>query len=131
MRRAAVLALALALAVALGLGPARGWFLLNLTGSVPVGLYAAAEPGEASFVAFCLPELPAGIRHAPGLCTGSRPGGTPVLKRIAARAPDGVLVRGDARASLDSRVFGRVPERLVRGHYRPLLTLGFAGARRR
>ena len=129
MRAAAVLALALA--VALGLAAARGRLLVNPTGSVPAGLYAAAEPGRAGFVAFCLPELPAGIRHAPDLCTRSRPGGTPVLKRVAARVPGGVLVRGDARASLDSRVFGPVPAALVRGYYRPLLTLEFAGARRR
>ena len=105
-----------------GMVGARDTLTLNWTASVPVGLYAATPPESATFVTFCLPPLPASIRHDPALCTWSQPRGKPVLKRLVAMTCHGLHLRGDTANSLDSRLFGPLPEKLVRGYWRPVLS---------
>lgn len=97
--------------------------LLNLTGSVPPGLYVAADPDTAGFASFCLPALPAGVRHDPRLCSADNPAGVPVLKRVTAVTGSGVILEGNGDSALDSRVFGAVPVAEILGFWRPRLTI--------
>ena len=112
----------LVLVLGAGLVIARNHLILNETPSVPVGLYAASSPDTATFVTFCLPPLPAGVRHDPAVCTWSRPHGRPVLKRLMATTHRGLHLRGDTANALDPRLFGPLPKKLVRGYWRPVLT---------
>jgi conjugative transfer signal peptidase TraF len=66
-------------------------FRLNLTSSVPIGLYRITEDPKAEFVAFCPPEpfgslsVIRGYREQSGVCPDH---GTPLLKPIVAREGD-------------------------------------------
>ena len=110
------------LALCTGLVSARYHLILNGTPSVPGGLYPATSPANATFLTFCLPPLPAGVRHDPAVCTWSQPHGRPVLKRLMGTTHRGLHLRGDTANALDSRLFGTLPEKLVRGYWRPVLT---------
>ena len=96
-------------------------FRVNLTPSVPLGIYVAESREQADFVTFCLPQLPPDVHHDPRICSSTNPSGIPVLKRIADLNHDGVVVAGDHGQALDSRVFGPVPPTLILGHWRALL----------
>ncbi len=115
----------LVLTLGVGLVSARNHLILNGTPSVPVGFYAASSPDNATFVTFCLPPLPAGIRHDPAVCTWSQPQGRPVLKRLVATTHRGFRLCGDTANALDSRLFGPLPPELVRGYWQPVLTFNF------
>ena len=117
------------LAVWAGMVAARDSMILNWTASVPVGVYFASSPDDATFVTFCLPPLPETIRHDPAVCTWSRPRGRPVLKRLAATTRRGLHLCGDTSNALDSRLFGPLPAGLVRGYWRPVLTFDYAFTR--
>ena len=119
----------LVLALGAGLVSARNHLILNGTPSVPVGLYAASSPDNATFVTFCLPQLPAAVRHDPAVCSWSQPQGRPVLKRLMATTHRGLHLCGDPDNALDSRLFGFLPVELVRGYWRPVLTFDFAFTR--
>lgn len=112
----------LVLALGAGLVSARNHLIMNGTPSVPVGLYAASSPDNATFVTFCLPPLSASISHDPVLCTWSQPHGKPVLKRLVAKTDRGLHLCGDSANALDSRLFGPLPPELVRGYWQPVLT---------
>ncbi len=83
------------LALCTGLVSARYHLILNGTPSVPVGLYAVTIPTNATFVTFCLPPLPAGVRHDPAVCTWSQPHGRPVLKQLMGTIHRGLHLRGN------------------------------------
>ena len=100
----------------------RDHWLVNITPSVPIGIYVAVPSAEADFVSFCLPSLPPSVWHDPGICSEGRPTGRPVLKRFEARSDRGLILRGDRPDALDSRLFGPLSPALVRGYWRPLLT---------
>ena len=101
----------------------RDHWLVNTTPSVPIGIYVAAPPPKAGFVSFCLPSLPPSVWHDPGICRQGQPDGRPVLKRLEARSERGLILRGDSPDALDSRLFGPLSPVLVRGYWRPLLTI--------
>ena len=120
---------AAAIATALGLlliagANAAGLIIGNATTSVPRGIYRVAAPERATHVTFCL-----GARHReaawyPLFCSPDNPGGTRILKRIAARHPEGHLtVEGDTPRALDSRWLGPVRTDEVRGWWRPLVQI--------
>jgi type IV secretory pathway protease TraF len=117
------------------------FLLINLTPSLPRGLYRVTrlEVQPGALVTFCLPaELLR--RHdlsrwmAPGRCPGGK---SPLCKRIVvvgrgrARCEgalwqvgeDEVFVRGDSERSQDSCVFGPVPVAWLRDGVVPLWTL--------
>jgi type IV secretory pathway protease TraF len=114
---------------------------INLTPSLPRGLYRitrlTVRPG--ALVTFCLP--PEMVRRqdlgkwiAPGRCAGGK---APLSKRIMAVGPGRarcgdnvfeirrgeVFVRGDSPRSIDSCVFGPVPIAWLRDGVVPLWTL--------
>ncbi len=109
----------------------RDHVVLNTGGSVPVGFCIAVDPADAEYVTFCLPPLPASIRHDPSLCTWSQPRGRPVLKRLFSTTRLGLHLGGDSTNALDSRQFGPSPVELVQGFWRPVLKFDHAFARTR
>lgn len=118
---AAALALAAALSC-LGIAGSAGLLLGSASGSVPPGLYLRSAPPDAAYVTFCLSARHRGSDFYPRFCSPDRPGGTRILKRIAARHPDGGLtVEGDTPRSLDSRLLGRIGLPQVRSWWRPLV----------
>ena len=103
----------------------RDRLLINVSGSVPLGLYVKSDPSVAEFATICLPELPAWVVYDSILCSADNPSGIPVIKRIVAKVDRGMILRGDGTFPLDSRVFGPVsPERML-GFWRPVVTLAF------
>ncbi|MYI69779.1 MAG: hypothetical protein F4103_13900 [Boseongicola sp. SB0673_bin_14] len=111
---------------AIGVAASSGLLLANATTSVPRGLYRKADPADATYVTFCL-----GARHRPAawygrLCSPDDPEGVPVLKRVAEVLDGHVIVEGDGRDALDSRVLGPVRLEEVRGWWVPVLQLGAA-----
>ena len=111
----AVVAISIILAVA---AMFRDQVVLNTGGSVPIGLYIAADPANAEYVTFCLPPLPHRIRFDPALCNPANPNGRPVIKRVSRVMDGAVLVRGDIPFALDSDLFGALDSTLVRGWWR-------------
>ena len=103
----------------------RDRLLINVSGSVPLGLYVRSDPSVAEFATICLPELPVWVGYDSILCSADNPSGIPVIKRIVAKVDRGMILRGDGTFPLDSRVFGPVsPERML-GFWRPVVTLAF------
>lgn len=103
----------------------RDRLLINVSGSVPLGLYFKSDPSVAEFATICLPELPVWVGYDSILCSADNPSGIPVIKRIVAKVDRGIILRGDGTLPLDSRVFGPVsPERIL-GFWRPVVTLSF------
>ena len=121
---AVLLALSASLAGAAHLAADRGWIIGNASASVPRGLYIRADPGEARYVTFCL-----GDRALPlPVCSNNAPDAARVLKRIAARQPDGsLIVTGDTPTALDSRLIGPVAPPPIRGWWRALLSIDREG----
>ena len=78
-RVVAVVALSLILTVA---AMFRDQVVLNTSGSVPVGIYIAADPADAEYVTFCLPPLPHVVCFNSALCSPTNPNGRPVTKRL-------------------------------------------------
>ncbi len=124
VRRAPVLAAALVLG-GLWAAAATGLLLGNATPSVPRGLYLRAGPETGGYVTFCL-----GTRHRGAVwygdhCSPDRPDGPLILKRVAARLPEGaVTVEGDTPRALDSRHLGPIPPERIRGWWRPVMVTG-------
>ncbi len=119
----AALMLVCACIAAMALG--RDRLLINTSQSVPPGLYVRADPSAAGFVTFCLPELPAWVKHDRSLCGVDNPPGTPVIKRIIAEVDQGVILRGGGTFALDSRVFGPLPRDRIVGFWRLVVTPSF------
>ena len=94
--------------------------LLVRTPSVPVGLYIRSSEAEATYVTFCLPELPPGIRAPAHLCQPGNPDGRPVIKRIERRIDGGYVLVGEGTYPLDSSVLGVVPDELIAQYYLPV-----------
>ena len=103
----------------------RDRLLINTSRSVPPGLYVRADPSAAGFATFCLPELPAWVEHDRALCSVDNPSGTPVIKRVVAKVDQGVILRGDGRFALDSRVFGPLSHDRILGFWRSVATPSF------
>jgi type IV secretory pathway protease TraF len=137
---AGLIVVGVALSVLLFSEIASAFLAINLTPSLPRGLYRvtrlAVRPG--ALVTFCLP--PELVRRyelakwiAPGRCPGGR---APLCKRIALVGPgdaacgsvvwrvprDQVFVRGESRRSQDSCVFGPVPVAWLRDSVVPIWT---------
>jgi type IV secretory pathway protease TraF len=95
-------------------------FLVNVTPSVPTGLYvrdfwAPVAVGEIVSV-----DQPAEARRVLGPL--GYPAEAALLKRVAAEEQTGALfLLGDGANSFDSRAFGAVPASSVRGVYRQVL----------
>ena len=107
-----------------GLAASAGLIMGNATSSVPRGFYLRSDPERATYVTFCL-----GARHAAGawyerFCSPDNPEGVRILKRIAGRGAGHVIVEGDERRALDSRVLGPVRLDEVRGWWRPVMQTG-------
>ena len=119
----AAVALALAAALScLGIAGSAGLLLGSASGSVPPGLYLRSAPPDAAYVTFCLAARHRRSGFYPHFCAPDRPDGMRILKRIAARHPDGGLtVEGDTPRSLDSRLLGRIDLPQVRSWWRPLV----------
>lgn len=96
-------------------------FLVNVTPSVPTGLYirdfwAPVVVGEIVAV-----DQPAAALHVLGPL--GFPAEAALLKRVAAEEQTGALfLLGDGENSFDSRAFGSVPASSVRGVYRQVLS---------
>jgi type IV secretory pathway protease TraF len=135
-----LLGMALALSVLLFPGCLSRFLAINLTPSLPRGLYRITRlvirPG--ALTTFCLPPEIIQQHHLekwipPGRCPGGR---APLCKRIVQVGPgraecgtvvwrvakDQVFVRGASRASQDSCVFGPVPTGWLRDGVVPLWT---------
>jgi type IV secretory pathway protease TraF len=142
-RRAGVVlvGLGVALSVVVLPGALSPFVAINLTPSLPRGLYGVTrlEVRPGALVTFCLP--PEVVRRydlgkwiAPGRCRGGK---APLCKRIVAVGPGRagcrgrvfrveageVFVRGDSPRSMDSCVFGPVPVAWLRDRVVPLWTL--------
>ena len=114
------LALSAGLALAAEVAARQGWIIGNPSPSVARGLYIRASPATASHVTFCLGERELRLP----LCAPHAPDAPRILKRIAARHPDGSLsVQGDTPRALDSRLIGPVAADDIRGWWRPLLLI--------
>lgn len=142
-RLAAVMlpAVALVSAILLFSNVLASFLAINLTPSLPRGLYRVTSlkvrPG--ALVTFCLP--PELVRRhdlakwiAPGRCPGGRaplckrivvvgPGSGRCGQRVWQVAPGEVFVRGASASSQDSCVFGPVPTAWLRDGVVPLWTL--------
>ncbi|WP_316014656.1 hypothetical protein [Roseobacter sp. HKCCA0434] len=97
--------------------------LLVRTPSVPVGLYIRSSESGATYVTFCLPELPPGIRAPAHLCQPGNPDGRPVIKQIERRVGEGYVLVGQGEYPLDSSVLGPVAHAHIVGFYRPLIVI--------
>lgn len=139
-RAAAASALALALSLLLFPELLSLYLAVNLTPSLPRGLYrvTSLDVRRGALVTFCLPsDL---VRHygmakwiAPGRCPGGK---APLCKRITLVGPGQaacgktawevsqgqVFVRGDSRNSQDSCIFGPVPVAWLRDGVVPVWT---------
>jgi type IV secretory pathway protease TraF len=139
-RAIALSSLGLALSVLLFPDVVGQFFAINLTPSLPRGLYRVRrlEVRPGAVVTFCLP--PELVRRhdlarwiAPGRCPGGK---APLCKRISMvgpgqaacgslvwQVPRGqVFVRGDSLHSQDSCVFGPVPVAWLRDGVAPIWT---------
>jgi hypothetical protein len=82
--------------------------IVNLSPSVPVGIYMRAEPDDAEYLSFCVSQadIEAG-RAGERFCTVEGKKGVTILKRIHTRRSDGSYwVLGDHTRALDSRSLG-------------------------
>lgn len=95
-------------------------FLVNVTPSVPTGLYVRdywAPVAVGEIVAVDQPEAARQVLGPLGF-----PAEAALLKRVAAEEQTGALfLLGDGENSFDSRAFGAVPASSVRGVYRQVL----------
>jgi type IV secretory pathway protease TraF len=96
-------------------------FLVNITPSVPMGLYVRDFSAPVAVGEIVAVDQPAPARRVLG------PLGFPteaaLLKRVAAEDQAGaIFLIGDGPNSFDSRAFGAVPTSSVRGVYRQVLT---------
>jgi type IV secretory pathway protease TraF len=95
-------------------------FLVNVTPSVPTGLYVRdfwAPVAVGQIVAVDQPPLAQRVLGPLGY-----PSEAALLKRVAAEEQTGALfLLGDGENSFDSRAFGAVPASSVRGVYRRVL----------
>ena len=95
-------------------------FLVNVTPSVPTGLYVRdfwAPVAVGAIVAVDQPPLAQRVLGPLGY-----PPEAALLKRVAAEQQTGALfLLGDGANSFDSRAFGAVPASSVRGVYRQVL----------
>lgn len=112
---------------AIGVAASSGLLLANATTSVPRGLYRKADPAAATYVTFCLGERHRTAAWYGHLCSPDDPEGVPVLKRVAEVREGHVIVEGDGRDALDSRILGPVRLEEVRGWWVPVLQLGADG----
>lgn len=96
-------------------------FLINVTPSVPTGLYVRdfwAPVAVGEIVAVDQPPLAQRVLGPLGF-----PAEAALLKRVAAEEQTGGLfLLGDGANSFDSRAFGAVPASSVRGVYRQALS---------
>ena len=116
---------AAAFLLAIAAANAAGLIIGNPTTSVPRGLYYAASPARAEYATFCLAHRHRQAVYYPLFCSPDHPDGLRILKRIAARAPDGhLIVRGDSPRALDSRILGAVHKAQIRGWWRALIQIG-------
>jgi type IV secretory pathway protease TraF len=96
-------------------------FLVNVTPSVPMGLYVRdflAPVAVGEIIAVDQPEQARRVLGPLGFPTGAA-----LLKRVAAEdQPGAIFLIGDGPNSFDSRAFGAVPTSSVRGVYRQVLT---------
>ena len=115
------------LLLAIAAANAAGLIIGNPTTSVPRGLYYATGPARAEYVSFCLDHRHRYAAYYPPFCSPDHPDGLRILKRIAARAPEGhLIVRGDGPRALDSRILGAVHKDQIRGWWRALIQIGAA-----
>jgi type IV secretory pathway protease TraF len=95
-------------------------FLVNVTPSVPTGLYVRdfwAPIAVGEIVAVDQPDAARQLLGSLGF-----PAEAALLKRVAAEEQTGALfLLGDGENSFDSRAFGAVPASSVRGVYRQVL----------
>jgi len=95
-------------------------FLVNVTPSVPTGLYVRdfwAPIAIGEIVAVDQPDAARRVLGPLGF-----PSEAALLKRVAAEEQTGALfLLGDGEHSFDSRAFGAVPASSVRGVYRQVL----------
>jgi type IV secretory pathway protease TraF len=96
-------------------------FLVNVTPSVPMGLYVrdfSAPVAVGEIVAVDQPQQARRILGPLGFPTEAA-----LLKRVAAEdQPSAIFLIGDSPNSFDSRAFGAVPTSSVRGVYRQVLS---------
>jgi hypothetical protein len=96
-------------------------FLVNVTPSVPMGLYVRDFSAPVAVGEIVAVDQPAQARRVLG------PLGFPteaaLLKRVAGQDPQGaIFLIGDGPNSFDSRAFGAAPTSSVRGVYRQVLS---------
>lgn len=107
----------------------QGLIMINVTPSVARGFYVAASSSTAPYVSFCLPATARSEAFYLQFCSQDTALGPAILKRVAERLPDGdFVVIGDHPQSIDSRMIGTVPRKMVRGYWMPILTWGAADA---
>ena len=96
-------------------------FLVNVTPSVPMGLYMRdffAPVAVGEIVAVDQPQQARRVLGPLGFPTEAA-----LLKRVAAEDhPGAIFLIGDGPNSFDSRAFGTVPTSSVRGVYRQVLS---------
>ena len=140
-RAVTLLAVSLVPAILLFSDVLASFLAINLTPSLPRGLYrvTSLEVRPGALVTFCLPPELVKRHHlakwiAPGRCPGGR---APLCKRIVVVGPGSgrcgqrvwqvvpgeVFVRGASASSQDSCVFGPVPTAWLRDGVVPLWTL--------
>jgi type IV secretory pathway protease TraF len=95
-------------------------FLVNVTPSVPMGLYVRDFSAPVSVGEIVAVDQPAQARRVLGPL--GFPADAALLKRVAADDQAGsISLIGDGANSFDSRTFGAVPTSSVRGVYRQVL----------
>lgn len=96
-------------------------FLVNVTPSVPTGLYVRDFWAPIAIGEIVAVDQPTEARRVLGPL--GFPAEAALLKRVAAEDQTGVLfLLGDGENSFDSRAFGAVPASSVRGVYRQVLS---------
>lgn len=123
--RAPALALALTSLAAFGLC-AWGGVRLNLTGSLPLGLYRVSAAADANLVEFCPPEPLSRLSVArqyrnPGNCPD---GDNPLMKPIVAR-PGDVVVLSKSGLQINGKLLRNTAPRSEDSKARPLLHYPF------
>ena len=96
-------------------------FLINVTPSMPTGLYVRDFGAPLAPGAIVAVDQPALARRVLGPL--GYPSEAALLKRVAALPePNAIFLMGDGVNSFDSRAFGAVPASSVRGVYRQVLS---------
>jgi type IV secretory pathway protease TraF len=96
-------------------------FLVNITPSVPIGLYIRDFDAPVAIGAIVAVDQPVEARRVLGPL--DYPSEAALLKRVAAmREPASIFLIGDGPSSFDSRAFGAVHLSSVRGVYRQVLS---------